>query len=116
MSYSSSITNLPSSCVSFIKSGFVFLLGFTPSLSPFVLPFSKFLFRFKIMLRMECPKRSKKTFLLKFRFWTKLLVKQNFSRTKLLVGHNFSHPQKILSLLTDFVLSDKVYSLIEAAV
>ena len=33
MSYSSSITNLSSSCVSFIKSGFVFLLGFTPSLS-----------------------------------------------------------------------------------
>ena len=36
---------------------------------------------------MECPQRSKKTFLLKFRFWTKLLVRQNFSRTKLLVGH-----------------------------
>ena len=39
--------------------------------------------------------KKQKTFLLKFRFWTKLLVKQNFSRTKLLVGHNFSHPPKI---------------------
>ena len=59
---------------------------------------------------MECPQRSKKRFLLKFRFWTKLLVRQNFSRTKLLVGHNFRHPQKILSLLSDLVLSDKVFN------
>ena len=64
------------------------------------------------MLRMECPQRSKKTFLLKFRFWTKLLVRQNFSRTKLLVGHNFNHPPKIYSLLSDFVLSDKVTNLV----
>ena len=99
MSYSSTITNLSSSCVSFIKSGFVFLLGFTPLLSLSkkllkVLPFSKLLYRFKTMLRMECPQKIKKTFLLKFRFWTKLLVRQNFSPTKLLVGHNFSHPPK----------------------
>ena len=33
MSYSSSTTNLSSSCVSFIKSSFVFLLGFTTFLS-----------------------------------------------------------------------------------
>ena len=86
MSYSSSITNLSSSCVSVIKSG-----EYLKKLLK-VLPFSKFLYRFKIMLRMECPQRNKKTFLLKFRFWTKLLVRQNFSRTKLLVGHNFSDP------------------------
>ena len=38
------------------------------------------------------PSKKQKTFLLKFRFWTKLLVRQKINRTKLLVGHNFSHP------------------------
>ena len=61
----------------------------------------------------------KKRFL-KFRLWTKLLVGQNFSRTKfsigqnfsrtkVLVGHNFSHLPKIQSLLSDFDLPDKVF-------
>ena len=65
MSYSLLVTNLSSFCVSFIKSGFAFLLGFTTSLSLSNLGVSifadaEFLYRFAENAKNWMPSKKRK--------------------------------------------------------
>ena len=89
----------------FIKSDFVFLLRFGTSLSlsnlgvSFLLNFCTNLLR---MLRIECPQKSNKT------FFEIQILDQTISWAKFLAGHSFSQLPKIQSLLSEFVLSDRV--------